>query len=61
MSGANGDSLDCLVGYSMAENRENAVRALHNATAKTDDLLPYRNDALCALVDGVDRILTPND
>ena len=53
-------ALDSLVRHSRAEADDNRRRALHNVRAETQNIRPYRNEALCALIDGIDRVLAPN-
>jgi hypothetical protein len=55
-----GDAVQALVRRSREEDRENVRKAQHNAKAATEDMLPYQNDAVCNLIEAVDRLLSPN-
>ena len=39
------------------ENSENRIRALHNATCKTKDIMPYRNEKFINMITCTDRLL----
>ena len=54
------DTLQDLVRRSQEEDLENARKAQHNAKSATEDMLPYQNDAVCDLIEAVDRLLSPN-
>jgi hypothetical protein len=46
-------SIEELIQKSMAETEANRRRALHNATASVDDLVPYQNEHFLNMVDAL--------
>ena len=60
MSEAKEDNLQCLVWQSRTEAADNRRRMWYNAMVETQNLRPYRYDALCALIDGIEHVLVPN-
>ena len=55
------DTLQDLVGRSVAEATENNRRGRYNAAVATEAMILYDNTALCELVDAVDNVLTLNN
>ena len=54
-------SIEHLIDQSVSESKDNIKKAQHNSFAKTEDLQPYDNKALCELIDAFDKILYPNN
>ena len=44
--------------YSLQESEYNKRARLHNTTAKTEDIIPYENNALLELISAVKKVLS---